>query len=331
MTQLIAGANLSATFDEPTDAVTLAVDSELLQDTLAGLLTAGTNVTLTYDDVANTLTIATTALTTEEVDDRVATLIVAGANITKTYDDLANTLTIAASASSGLTDPTTTKGDLLARDAAAVARLPVGADGQVLTADSVAAAGVAWAAAGGGSGDVPLLPKPITGRLYDTGYAFGGSTGTGTSFSADVLRAAPFAISHAVTWDRILFNISTGSSAGGLGRLGIYAAGADGLPGSLVLDAGEIAIDTIGQRLVTINQALQPGLYYLALVQSLAATISYLTSTVTLRALGMPGNNISGAVPPGVTVAHTYGALPAAFGTADMTATSVPRIALRAA
>jgi len=42
--------------------------------------------------------------------------------------------------------PTTTKGDLLVEDGADVVRLPVGENGQVLMADSVASAGVAWAA-----------------------------------------------------------------------------------------------------------------------------------------------------------------------------------------
>lgn len=45
-----------------------------------------------------------------------------------------------------LPDPTTAKGDLLARSSTAVTRLVVGTDGQVLTADSTKTLGVAWAA-----------------------------------------------------------------------------------------------------------------------------------------------------------------------------------------
>jgi hypothetical protein len=43
----------------------------------------------------------------------------------------------------------TTKGDLLTRDSSALARLGVGADGQVLTADSVQTLGIKWAGSSG--------------------------------------------------------------------------------------------------------------------------------------------------------------------------------------
>jgi len=85
----------------------------------------------------------------EVIDDRVAALLVEGTNITITYDDGANTLTIDAA---GFSSPLTTKGDLLVYSTAE-ARLPVGANGYVLTADSAETAGVKWAApTGGGSG-----------------------------------------------------------------------------------------------------------------------------------------------------------------------------------
>ena len=97
---------------------------ERVDDRVNSLLTAGSNITLTYNDASNTLTIASTASggltdlsssdtddlsegssnlyhTDERVDDRVNSLLTAGSNITLTYDDAANTLTIASTASGG--------------------------------------------------------------------------------------------------------------------------------------------------------------------------------------------------------------------------------------
>lgn len=44
-------------------------------------------------------------------------------------------------------DVLTTKGDLMAHDGTAAVRLPVGANGEVLSADSAQASGLKWVAA----------------------------------------------------------------------------------------------------------------------------------------------------------------------------------------
>lgn len=82
---------------------------EEVDDRVAALIVAGANITKTYDDLNNTLTIAAagstgTGLTLEDVDDRVAALIIPGTNISKTYDDLNNTLTLSASGGTGGTN-----------------------------------------------------------------------------------------------------------------------------------------------------------------------------------------------------------------------------------
>ena len=91
--------------------------NERVDDRVAALLTEGSNITLTYDDTAGTLTIAAVEdylanndtddlsegstnlyFTNERVDDRVAALLTEGDNVTLTYDDTAGTLTIATDA-----------------------------------------------------------------------------------------------------------------------------------------------------------------------------------------------------------------------------------------
>lgn len=75
-----------------------------------------------------------------------------------------------------------TKGDLIvASGANAVARVGVGSDGQVLTADSSQSSGVSWAPAAGG-GDPAVFPLAGYGLVAasDTPIAFGGSSGIGT-------------------------------------------------------------------------------------------------------------------------------------------------------
>ena len=106
-------SELSGNTDDVAEGSTnLYFTAERVDDQVNTLLTAGANVTLTYDDAAGTLTIAgvednlsnnTTSdlaegtnlyFTTERVDDQVASLLTAGSNITLTYDDAAGTLTI---------------------------------------------------------------------------------------------------------------------------------------------------------------------------------------------------------------------------------------------
>ena len=69
--------------------------SERVDDRVNALITAGTNITTTYDDTAGTLTINSSGKTQEEIEDIVNGLVVGGTNITSTYDDTAGTLTLA--------------------------------------------------------------------------------------------------------------------------------------------------------------------------------------------------------------------------------------------
>lgn len=60
------------------------------------------------------------------------------------YINIGGTWTTYRAPATGLSDPTTTLGDILVRGSSAVSRLGVGTDGQVLTADSGEVTGIKW-------------------------------------------------------------------------------------------------------------------------------------------------------------------------------------------
>jgi hypothetical protein len=99
--------------------------------------------------------------------------LIPGANVTLSVtDNVASnridvTVAAAGGGAGGMIDPTTTLGDLIIRGSATTVRLGVGANGQVLTADSTAGVGVKWAAPVGG---VPVTRQVIAG----TGLSGGG-------------------------------------------------------------------------------------------------------------------------------------------------------------
>lgn len=133
-----AGATANATNAELRDrsthtgtqaASTISDFSEAVDDRVSSLLVAGSNVTLTYNDAANTLEIgaasgsgsndradhtgtqlaSTISDFSEAVDDRVSSLLVAGTNLTLSYNDASNSLTINATGSNARADHTGTQ------------------------------------------------------------------------------------------------------------------------------------------------------------------------------------------------------------------------------
>ena len=154
------------------------------------------------------------------------------------------------------------KGDLIVGTADNTpARLAVGSDTQVLTADSTQAAGVKWATSSGGGAPASLASppiKPFVGRWYlgtDTNLVAGKPITT-----TDHLFH-PITFGHRVTLDRIGIYISTAVAASTV-RLGICSPRSDGGPGVLLIDGGTVDSSTTGQKEVTISQELTAGVVY---------------------------------------------------------------------
>lgn len=94
------GAQTSATISDFTEAV---------QDAVAALLGAGSNVTLNYNDAGNTLTVSATggtggALDAEAVRDAIGVALVGVGNISVVVNDAADTITISTTATVNSTD-----------------------------------------------------------------------------------------------------------------------------------------------------------------------------------------------------------------------------------
>lgn len=93
-------------------ASTITDFAEAVDDRVAVLLQQGSNISLTYNDVSNTLTIATTGLTNytdEQAQDAVGAILTDSTSIDFTYNDGSNTIT--ASAIFGTTAGTVAEGN----------------------------------------------------------------------------------------------------------------------------------------------------------------------------------------------------------------------------
>ena len=86
--------------------------NERVDDRVNALITAGTNITTSYDDANGTLTINSSGKTEEEIEDIVNGLVVGGTNITSTYDDAAGTLTLAGLSDANIRGLVSAGGDL---------------------------------------------------------------------------------------------------------------------------------------------------------------------------------------------------------------------------
>ena len=177
----------------------------------------------------------------------------------------------------------TAEGDLIAGFAAgSPGVLPVGTNGQVLTADSAASFGLKWATPAAGGGGFGLIPK-VGQYLYP---ASGASWATSAdAFASGTQPLVPIWIPVGFTADALATRIATAEAAVPL-RILLYNSDSEGHPSTLVA-TGTAASGAVGTHSVSITPvALAPGLYWGA-VRSDAGT--------TLRVWALGSNDMVGS------------------------------------
>lgn len=174
------------------------------------------------------------------------------------------------------------------------------------------------------AGSSPALSM-AAGRYY---FTPAGTTTTGAPAN-NSLRLVPFYVPQAIALTKIGAEVTTAGEAGSKFRIGIYADDGTGRPGSLALDAGQIAGDSVSVQELTVSVTIGPGWYWFGgAVQSAPTT----PPTLRVSTLSMPNIDF-GATTPGanmaaVGVAHSgvvSGALPSVFTFATTLGNS-PRI-----
>ena len=106
-TALTAGTGVTITPNDGADTITVASSitqytDEMARDALGTALTAGTGVTITPNDGSDIITVAIdTTAEAERIRDVIGTALVAGSNITLTVNDGSDTITIAATGGGG--------------------------------------------------------------------------------------------------------------------------------------------------------------------------------------------------------------------------------------
>lgn len=142
----------------------------------------------------------------------------------------------------------------------------------------------------------------------------------------------PIFIDRTVTVDRIAAAVTAVGTAGAVIRLGIYSSGRDGMPSTLLLDAGTISGESATVQEININQVLTPGKYWLAaVVQGGASTRPTVRTSTTANQPGLAAaaaNTALGVVSLGLFASNIAGALPANIAISD-TKDAPVRVTLR--
>jgi hypothetical protein len=188
------------------------------------------------------------------------------------------------------------KGDVIVGTAAdTAARLAVGADGQVLTADSAEASGVKWAAAGGGGGIDGWYNDSLYSPLFGTVHCQIGGGGTATpAYGANTLILWRILAVDTVDIDGVMAMVNTAGAGGEQVRFGIYDSGASTAPSGVALvDSGPMSVSS-GNTVISATFSavrLQPN-------RPMWAALLTSSATATFRWMASGGSNTTQATSP---------------------------------
>ena len=177
----------------------------------------------------------------------------------------------------------------------------------------------------GGTINGPVISKAglSLGGWHASRYHGGQTTAPNSTqtlaLSANTLYVIPYAVGDTATFVRIGIDVTT-ADAGKNARLGIYAW-SNGVPGARILDAGTVSVGSTGVKEIVINQALNAGMYGLALVSDGAPTVR--ANSVAPVATFAIGTATPGVADYLMSRAFTYGSLPDPWGTPGYGAGSV--------
>lgn len=138
-----------------------------------------------------------------------------------------------------------------------------------------------------------LMDRLRTGKnqILLPAYTFGSTT-----VVANRLVGTYILIPRAMTLSHLVIEVTSAATAGKIARLGIYNVGDNLYPGSLLLDAGTVAVDSTGLKALQISggQALTKGVYFIAVISDGTPTLrNYSTAW---SPIGANNTNLAGIV-----------------------------------
>jgi hypothetical protein len=158
----------------------------------------------------------------------------------------------------------------------------------------------------------------------------GGALTTNT-WTLDRLYLGFLPCPYPVTVDQIGIAVTTAGSASSVCRLGLYDVDADGAPGNVLVDAGTVATDTTGDKIITLGTAVtlsRRGFYTAFVPQvtitSLAVRVrgfaanTYVPTSATNFLSSTPisvftQNNVTGALPSTGPTTANFSIMPVVF------------------